>query len=328
MITMKKSPERDFIILNLTDPQMRNEEWEEGHEHRRIFTDTVTELVDRVHPDLITLSGDVADAGQYAAYEALADFMDRFAIPWAPIWGNHDNQYGPEAVERVVEGYENHPYFLYERGDAALGNGNYVIRIEEEGKIIEGLILMDTHHTISYTNAEGKNCRALDKLWPEQLSWYERQIRALADEGCTDTTLIIHIPIYAYRLASQAVFRDDINIRQAPLEMFLSGECQREAYPESVGVQFDAVNTPMADDGVMDVITRLHSTKTIIAGHDHKNTWMIPYQGVRLAYGLKTGAGCYYDPRLNGGTVIRVTSDGVAEVSHEFVDMTPAGEQG
>ena len=110
--------------------------------------------------------------------------------------------------------------------------------------------------------------------------------------------------------------------------MFLSGECQREAYPESVGVQFDAVNTPMADDGVMDVITRLHSTKTIIAGHDHKNTWMIPYQGVRLAYGLKTGAGCYYDPRLNGGTVIRVTSDGVAEVSHEFVDMTPAGEQG
>ena len=55
---------------------------------------------------------------------------------------------------------------------------------------------------------------------------------------------------------------------------------------------------------------------------------MIPYQGVRLAYGLKTGAGCYYDPRLNGGTVIRVTSDGVAEVSHEFVDMTPAWEQG
>ena len=35
MITIHKDPGRDFIILNLTDPQMNNAEWEEGHPHRR-----------------------------------------------------------------------------------------------------------------------------------------------------------------------------------------------------------------------------------------------------------------------------------------------------
>lgn len=37
---------------------------------------------------------------------------------------------------------------------------------------------------------------------------------------------------------------------------------------------------------------------------------------------LKAGAGCYWDPRLNGGTVLRITENGVTEVWHEFVDPT------
>ena len=42
----------------------------------------------------------------------------------------------------------------------------------------------------------------------------------------------------------------------------------------------------------------------------------------KLIYSLKTGAGCYWNPILNGGTVIRISSDGVSDIHHHYVDVT------
>ncbi len=63
MIRLPKDPARDFIVLNLTDPQLSDGEWAEGHPNRTILTRTVTELVQRTSPDLITITGDLAWAG-------------------------------------------------------------------------------------------------------------------------------------------------------------------------------------------------------------------------------------------------------------------------
>ena len=85
MFTLNKTKDKDFIVLNLSDPQLGNGEWDEGHQNRRILTETVKILVDRVHPDLITVSGDLSWAGNTAAYEQLASFLDSLQIPWAPV---------------------------------------------------------------------------------------------------------------------------------------------------------------------------------------------------------------------------------------------------
>ena len=50
MFTLEKKPGRDFVLLNLSDPQLATENWEEGNEARRILTGTVTELLERVKP--------------------------------------------------------------------------------------------------------------------------------------------------------------------------------------------------------------------------------------------------------------------------------------
>ena len=57
MITLKKSPDRDFLILNLTDPQLGNDEWDENHKNYKILTTTIRTLIERERPDLITVSG-------------------------------------------------------------------------------------------------------------------------------------------------------------------------------------------------------------------------------------------------------------------------------
>ena len=71
---------------------------------------------------------------------------------------------------------------------------------------------------------------------------------------------------------------------------------------------------------MFDVITELGSTKHILCGHDHINNFIIRYKGVKFIYGLKTGNGCYWNPSLNGGTVFRITENGVTDVRHQYVD--------
>ena len=137
MITLQKTPGKDFKILNLTDPQLSNGEWAEGHQNRDILIHTLTELVKTVDPDLITITGDLSWAGNHDAYDALADLLDTFGKPWAPVWGNHDNQGGAETVDMVATRYLTHPLCVYEKGDPSLGNGNYVVAIEENGKVVE-----------------------------------------------------------------------------------------------------------------------------------------------------------------------------------------------
>ena len=39
---LQKRQGKDFIILNLTDTQLSNEEWDEGHPNRKILEYTIT----------------------------------------------------------------------------------------------------------------------------------------------------------------------------------------------------------------------------------------------------------------------------------------------
>lgn len=41
-------------------------------------------------------------------------------------------------------------------------------------------------------------------------------------------------------------------------------------------------------------------------------------------YGLKAGPGCYWDERLNGGTVLRIDSDGHVIAEHSFYVLKDA----
>ena len=322
MITLQKKTGKDFKILNLTDPQLANDEWAEGHKNRAILTHTVTELVKKEDPDLITVTGDLAWAGEIAAYDALADLLDSFERPWAPVWGNHDNQGGAESIDALVERYLTHPYCVYEKGDPKLGNGNYVIAIEEEGKVVEGVIMMDSHDRMPYIDAEGTEHEEWAKLIPEQLVWYREQIKMLEDLGCRDTTMMMHIPIYAYRDAWKAAFKAGVDPKTVLPENSSAPELWNEGYETSFGVKYEGICSYPADEGMFDVICELGSTKHVISGHDHVNSFVIPYKCVKLIYGLKAGAGCYWKPILNGGTVFRVTENGVADVWHSFVDVS------
>ena len=67
MIKISKNKNKDFKILNLTDVHTENHELSEDSVKLRILKSTVTELVSRIKPDLITISGDMAWGGSFEA---------------------------------------------------------------------------------------------------------------------------------------------------------------------------------------------------------------------------------------------------------------------
>ena len=49
---------------------------------------------------------------------------------------------------------------------------------------------------------------------------------------------------------------------------------------------------------------------------------MVKYNGVRFIFGTKTGCGSYWEPEINGGTVLTINESGVVSVNHEYVDVS------
>lgn len=329
MLFLKKNPQRDFTILNLTDLHLSKDELAADHPAYRVFRYTLHELITRVHPDLITISGDISwGEGHLEAYRNFAELMQSYGIPWAPVWGNHDNEDGTAVVDEIAELFLSYPTCVFEKGDPTLGCGNYVIGIREEDKIVEALVMMDTHYGTSVTylnrNCEMTQHGSYASLTPVQMEWYREQIKNLKTMGCSDSTMIVHIPLYGYREAFYSATEDEFRAPQkVSLEDSYHGVGWREAYKSSCfGVNREGIASPDYQDGVLDVLVRYAHTKHVIAGHEHINNFSILYQGVRVTYSTKTGMGCYWNPDLNGGTVLTVTSDGVQNLRHEYVDVS------
>ena len=342
---LEKSPDEDFIILNLSDTQLNDDEVAEGTVQREVLEYTIDELIKKTNPDLITISGDLAWARQFASYKHLCDLIESYGIPWAPVWGNHDNENmdeywaphgeyeyitdlnyllddnlmtGLDDLENLVSTYEN---CLFQKGAEEMGSGNYVISIEENGTPITGIFMMDAHIKDTYTDANGNEFKEDGSLNEEQKIWYEYRIRSMKELGYKDSILILHQPIHAYKIAFNEAFNFEYSPNAVPWQESADDKYWTEGYEDSFGVNHDGVYGDV-DDGVLELLKEYDHTKYVVVGHNHMNNFVINYQGITLAYALKTGMGCYWEQNLSGGTVIRISSNGIEELYHEYIDVS------
>lgn len=319
-----------FTVLNLTDPQLNEYHWDPtlpGYDNSFPVLDrTVRTLIKRVKPDLITISGDLSMADQPKAYPALADYMDAFQIPWCVVWGNHDQQDVVERinfVHKVLPYFRSRSHFFHEDGDPAMGNGNYIIAIEKDGKPVHALFMIDSHNCVWLPDEKGIKHFYYDKLNEAQIGWYKEQASALKSKGCDHTSMLMHIPCHAYQDAVDAAFKPGLDTASVTLEESYGKSCWNPGYEDSFGVKYE--RGPIAcypyDDGVFAAIQEIGTTENVISGHVHTDNFVIKYHGVRLAFATKTGCVHPFRYPLNGGTVITIHADGHSDLRHEYVEI-------
>ena len=147
------------------------------------------------------------------------------------------------------------------------------------------------------------------------LDWYKESIAKLKELGCTDSTLITHIPLDCYSDAIEAAYKNP----ECTLEESYTDEPWNEGYEDSFGVWGEGPTGISFDDLFFEAIQEAgNHTKHVLVGHDHYNNFSIDYEGIRLTYAMKTGPGSSYINDLRGCTVIKVGSEGVSELYHEY----------
>lgn len=316
MFRIRKEKNRDFTILNLSDVQLGIHEW--YTDLGKITKGTILELVEREKPDLITTTGDVGWA-HYASYECFCEFMETICIPWTTVWGNHDCMRGDDNASELADRLISREHCIFEKGDRSLGVGNFVILIEEEDRPVEALVMMDTHDSITYTDDDGLEQKTGSRLIPAQIRWYCSQMEELERLGCGESCVFMHVAPYVYETAFYAAYDG----KKDPMDVDAHDtSCWNPGYEKAFGVLHEpnGVCATKTEDGFFDAVKKYGSTRYITAGHCHTNSFAIPYDGVWLTFALKTGPGCYWEPALNGGTVYRISSDGVSEFYHSYVD--------
>lgn len=304
-IELEKDPNKDFVVLNFADVQLDDMEYYSGMGAESEAM--MTKMVEEVQPDLITLSGD--NAWATLAYINLVNFVDSFGIPWAPVMGNHDGQ-GCISEFWCSYLFDQAENCLWKFGPEGMGHGNYIINITENGKVVHTLFMMDTHNNGTFTDENGNTVEGYDHLWDNQIEWYKWAVNGIAaQEGrVVESSAIMHIPVYEMKTVWEQYYDKENDCFTGPYASNSYGIIHETPCPGAV------------NNGFMDVVTELGSTKNMVFGHDHVCNASILVDGVRLSYSLKLGKACYYEEGLQGASSLTIDSNGTATFAHHFAE--------
>ena len=282
MPAVVKPDGQDFRILLLSDLQLEANPFVDGGTLRM-----VDGLVAKTNPDLILANGDNTYLPlQDLLVGGLVRHLDSYGIPWDVTLGNHDAQFLADRNWHAGR-YAAGEHSLFQTGPSNIhGVGNHAVRVTDTaGRTLYALVLMDSHAERLYER--GKD---YDALYPDQIHWYEWLRSGLVqDDGqLVPSMLFFHIPLPEYRTLSDAWKTGTL-----PAGTFF-------------GENREPVCAAPVNSGMFAAVTQAGGTTHIFAGHDHINSLSAVMAGVRLTYGLKTGADSYNDADMQGGTLITI----------------------
>lgn len=344
---------REVRLLQLSDTQILDEgqarsEKRLGKIYPKITYETaynkcfkyIENAIERSKPDLVLLTGDLVygefdDKGEW--FLQLVEYMDRFEIPWAPVFGNHDNE-SQMGVTWQCEQLENSKYCLFKRGNVT-GNGNYSIGIVQNRKLIKTIFMMDSNgcsnaYKDGYgaTDADGnpltynqnEKVKTSIGFADDQVKWLENSSKNIDEKlGYTVTKFLgMHIPLSQF---ADGAFASG----------YQSSSDKNNAETYKIGVDVTAKNGDFGEkgeyfkgahtvSGLWNVLKQ-NNFDGVFVGHSHKNSVSILYDGIRLTFGLKTGT---FDRYLNnslGGTQITLDANNF-KVNHIYYEEVIVAE--
>jgi predicted phosphodiesterase len=283
---LKFSEQGSFKILQLTDMHLGEAQETEWGPFQDVRTYCLLKrLIPYENPDLIILSGDLltgndCDANATVYYEQMGEFLESFGIPWALIFGNHDDMDFSRNVPEPIEAKTKRPQLarvdqgfslsLTEMGPSDVtGISNYVLQIysSNEDSILAQVALLDS--------GGGSVPEQFDV---SQVEWLGKQLQALP----IPTVAFQHIP--------------------SPNFSFDQDRC--------VGTNGDGAFAPMqTDSGMLDLMESNGNVMFVAVGHNHGNDYCCPVgeSSLHFCFGKHSGYGGYTGVPTRGARVYELT---------------------
>lgn len=259
----------------------------------------VKQLVAENNPDLIVITGDSVFGPTNVMYtKHVAKLMDSFGIPWAIVYGNHDDE-GKADKYWMGEVYENSQYGIYRNGPCNIGGtGNYALNLTKDGQPFYSMIMMDSNSSIQYN---GK--KEYGAFTPSQVAWYGWLQDGLKSAGYDKSMMFFHVPFPEF------------------LDAYEAWEASGFDPSMGSGSKNEGVCSAPYNPGMFEKIKEKQATTHVFAGHDHVNDFDIEYQGITLTYGVKSSRQFYFDQSMIGGTVIQIDGDRNVTIERKYLDV-------
>lgn len=248
------------------------------------------QVLDLEQPDLVLLTGDVL-GGQgvqdpRAAWQMAAAPMVARSLPWAAIFGNHDDECGlsRQALLAIQQGI---PGCLTRPGPVRVsGLGNFLLRIRQAKGPRTGYVLccLDTNN-YAETPIGGHGW-----VREDQIRWFRQAMGRLGPPSAPvspPVLVFIHIPLPEYE------------------EVWRLGRCQ--------GEKREAVCCPRINTGLFAAMHLAGRVRGVFAGHDHLNDYEGSLHGIRLCYGRASGYNTYGEEDFRHGARIIRLQEGEAD---------------
>lgn len=268
----------------------------------------IRSLITQTNPDLIFITGDMVygsfdDKG--TTFEWFCNLMDLFKIPWAPVFGNHDNE-TKKGVAWQCEQLEKSKYCLFKRG-AVSGNSNYSVGICINDKLTRVIHMVDSN---GCSNSEDPDVIKTAGIYQDQLEDIKKKTQLIQNAygEKVPSFMAFHIPVdefekaeinSGYKTDSREFYNIGVDVPQKNGDF---GFKHKKYIPIKTNSDFLDTLKECGVDGVF-------------AGHHHSICTSIAYEGIRWTFGLKTGQYDYHVPGQLGGTLIELENSSF-EIRH------------
>jgi len=296
---------REPVILQLTDTQIIDASQERTADRlgsgldayyakdqmdERCF-DYVRETVNATNPDLILLTGDLV-YGEFdddgTALTALIEVMESFKTPWAPVFGNHENE-SVLGADWQCEQLENAQYCLFKQRTLT-GNGNYSVGITQGGELKRVFFMLDSNGCggMSAATVANGHSKTSAGFGSDQIAWY------------TDVATKVNrvAPGMKYSFAyhiQQEIFRTALSQYGTVNADTINNPINIDTLANKADTDFGYLGrnlkSPWDTDFAIYNGMKALGCDSHFVGHEHCNSASVMYDGTRFQYGQKSS--CY-----------------------------------
>lgn len=224
----------------------------------------MNEVLDYEKPDLVVFTGDNIDGSCKStldvkkAIDNIAEPIEKRNIPWAIVFGNHDEDHGKMSKEEMIKVYMSYPHNLSQTGLKTIdgvGNYNLLINSSRGDTPIFNIYMIDS--------------RGNNHVSQSQIKWYEHTSAALAAKynKTIPSLMFFHVPLPEWNT------------------VWNSGK--------AIGEKNEEVCTSIIHNSFFSSIVKSGDVRGIFVGHDHVNDYIGELNGIKLGYSRSIGFNSY-----------------------------------
>jgi hypothetical protein len=281
-IQLKFRPDGYFKIVQFTDIQ-------DGPDTDQRTIDLMNKILDCEKPDLVLLTGDNIDGrckSSYAVKRAIyniAQPMEKKKIPWAVVFGNHDDEHGQMTKKGMMKLYMSYPYNISSIGPKTvegIGNYNILINNSKNDNPAFNIYMLDSGKYGSSTIG------GYDWIKFSQIQWYRKTAESLKEKSHSPipSLMFFHIPIPEFK------------------EVWNNSKAS--------GSRNENESCSYVNSGLFASLLEIGDVKGVFVGHDHTNDYIGELYGIKLGYSRNIGYSTYgKDGFSRGGRVFLINEN-------------------